>query len=169
MRISKNMVVAAVAALALAGASGVAFASHGKAGLWSVNMSIAGQDTSKMPPNVLDRMKSMGMMPNSNGGFTVQHCMTAAEVADDSKMMDTSSNKDCEVANRRVTGHAMTADLICKGQMTGTGHVSVNYDSDTHYTGEMSISGKTADGTPISQEQRFEGHWVSASCGSVSH
>ena len=137
MRISKKTVVTAVAVLGLAGATGAALASHGKAGLWRVDMSIAGQDTSKMPPNVLDRMKSMGMMPNSSGGFTVQHCMTA--------------------------------DLVCKGQMNGTGHVSVNYDTPTHYTGEMTISGKTADGTPIAQDQKVEGRWVSASCGSVAH
>src|SRR5690242_6442533 len=127
MRITKSTVVVAVAVLGLAGASGVAFASHGKAGLWTVDMSIAGQDTSKMPPNVLDRMKSMGMVPNGSGGFTVQHCMTADEVADDSKMMDTSNNRDCQVANRQISGHSMTADLVCKGQMTGSGHVSVNY------------------------------------------
>lgn len=169
MRISKKMIVAAVAIVGLAGATGAALANHGKAGLWSVNMTIAGQDTSKMPPNVLDRMKAMGMMPNGSGGFTVQHCMTAAEVADDSKMMDTSNNKNCSVTNRQISGHTMTADLVCKGQMTGSGHVSVNYDSDTHYTGQLTMSGKTADGTPIAQDQKFEGHWVSATCGSVTH
>jgi len=165
MRNSKTVFIAAASALALVSASGIALASHGKAGLWSIDMTIAGQDTRTMPPDVAARMKAMGMNANGKGGFTVDHCMTAADVADDSKMMDTSNNKNCSVENQKVTGHAMTADLVCKGQVTGSGHVNVTYDSDTHYTGRMTMSGKAADGTPITQDQTFDGHWVSADCG----
>ena len=166
MRISKIVTAFSVLAAALACASTGALASHGKAGLWSVDMSIAGQDTSKIPPDALARLKAMGMNPNNSGGFTLNKCMTAADVADDSKMIDASANKNCEIMNRKLTGHSMNADMVCKGQLTGTGHVSVSFDSDTHYTGQMILNGTAADGTRVAQNQTFDGRWVAPTCGS---
>jgi hypothetical protein len=163
MRISK--IVLGVFAVALTfGAANGAFAAHGKAGLWSVDMTIAGQDTSKLPASVIQHMKAKGLTPNSNGGFTLMRCMMATEVADDSKMLDTHANQSCELVNRKNTGHAASADLVCKGQIEGTGRVSVEYDSDTHYSGEMLINAQSPDGTPVKQDQKFVGRWISASC-----
>lgn len=163
MRIS-NSVLGAVTVTLTFGLATSALAAHGKAGLWSVDMSIAGQDTTKLPPNVIQLMKAKGLTPNSNGGFTLMRCMTAADTTDDSKMLDVNANQSCQLVNRKNMGHAASADLICKGQINGTGQVSVNYDSDTHYSGAMSINAQSAEGAPVQQNQKFVGHWVSASC-----
>jgi Protein of unknown function (DUF3617) len=165
MRYSSQTIAAGLGAIAFVFVASSAIASHGKAGLWSVDMTIAGQNSLRMPPGDLERMKAAGMMPNGAGGFTIRRCMTAAEVADDSKMIDTSALKDCHETNRQMGTHSVSADLVCKGQIDGTGHVSVDYDSDTHYSGELKISGTASDGTPLRQDQRFDGHWVSAACG----
>ena len=169
MRFSKTVLAGAVAGLALTGLSTTALAAHGKAGQWTVDMTIAGQDTSKMPQQVLDTMRARGMVPNGKGGFTVQRCMTAAEVADDNKMLDTNANKNCQWTFQNVSSHTATAELVCKGQVNGTSHVRVDYDSDTHYSGHMTMQGTGSDGTAMTQDQSFDGHWVSATCATPAH
>ena len=164
--------VALIAAAAMFfAASGVAFASHGKAGLWSVQIQISGMsgmpDISRMPPEIQARMKAMGMSANGNV-MTVQHCMTPAEVAQDIPRMDPRAGKMCKFANVQTDSHTMSADMICSGEMQGTGHIAFTFDSDTHYTGVVSMTG-TAGGHPVDHEQKIEGHWISADCGGVTH
>lgn len=171
MRISKQVVIGGIAAFGLVGVAGVALASHGKAGLWDVTITMGGNaakmpDISKLPPEAQARMKAMGMSMNGNT-MNVQHCMTAQEVAVDKPPTDT-HNKDCTVTNSKITGHTMSADMTCHGDFSGTGHMQFTYDSDTHYSGEVSMTG-TAAGHPTTQDNKFEGKWVSADCGAVSH
>jgi hypothetical protein len=163
MSVSKSFLAAIAITLPLS-ISTQAFADHGKAGLWSIDMTIAGQNTANMPPAVAEQMKAKGLIPNASGGFTLQHCMTQAEVQDDSKIINASANKDCQVIDQKREGQTVSAGLVCKGQINGTGHVSIRYDSDTHYTSKMTIAVTGPDGKPMQQNQAFEGHWVSASC-----
>ena len=124
-------------------------------------------DMSKLPPEAVARMKSMGM---SMGGNTikVQHCMTAQEVATDVPKMDADRERSCAISNMTRSGNAMSADMICTGEYKGTGHVQFIYNSDTHYTGEIQMNG-VVNGQPMAQDQKMEGKWVSASCGNVDH
>lgn len=166
-------VAAGVLALPIA-----AFASHGKAGLWdvTVTMSMGGAamqmpDLSKLPPDqramVEAQMKKNGVSMNGNT-VSSQHCMTAAEVATD-KPPTMGHMKDCTVQNMKFAGGAMTADTVCSGaDMTGNGHMSVSYSDDSHYSGKMTFNG-TSHGHPVNMTNTFEGHWVSADCGGVTH
>jgi hypothetical protein len=52
--------------------------------------------------------------------------------------------------------------------MKGRGHFQVSYDSNTHYSGQISLSG-VANGRPTAMTNRFEGRWISASCGNAGH
>jgi hypothetical protein len=171
MRFSKVVLIGGIAAGALALASGVALASHGKVGLWSVTVSFSGDipnmpDISKMPPQVQAEMKKMGMSM-SNHGMTAQHCMTAKEVAQD--MPPSNPHEKCKPANVKISGHSMSMELVCDSpDMKGTGHASFTYDTDTHYTGQMTMNG-VAHGHQINQQEKFEGHWISASCGNITH
>jgi hypothetical protein len=163
MVMSKNIVIAAVLGAALAGTTGAALASHGKVGEWAITVTMGGgekfPDMSKMPADAQARMKAMGMTSNGSS-MSIRHCMTAEEVAHD---VLTTQDKTCKLSNQKVTGHTMSADMACSGQVNGTGHFTVTYDSDTHYTGEMIITG-TADGQPVHHDQMFDGRWVSATC-----
>jgi len=163
MRIQTG-IAAAIVAAATVGLTIGAVASHGKVGLWSVDMTIVGHDASQMPENALAAMKARGMTPNTNGGFTFKHCMTATDVADDNKMLSVSSNKDCKIDQKTVSSSGATATLVCKGQVNGTGHLVVNYDSSTHYTAELLMTVTSPDGTSATQDQKFEGHWVAGTC-----
>jgi len=62
----------------------------------------------------------------------------------------------------------MSADMKCTGGFQGTGHVEITYDSDAHYSGEFKMTG-VANGQPMTQDQKMEGTWISASCGNVTH
>ena len=150
--------------------AGTAFASHGKIGLWSVSMTMSGMganmpDMSGMPPEAAGRMKAMGMSMSGNT-MTTQHCMTAEEVANDVPTFR--GDQSCKMSNIAHHGAAMSADVTCSGEFKGTGHVQFNYDSDTHYTGQTQMRG-TMNGRPFSQDQNFEGRWLSASCGAVKN
>lgn len=144
--------------------STAALADHGKAGLWSIDMSIAGQNTANLPPDIASQMKAKGLIPNAKGGFTLQRCMTQSEVQDDSKILNPNANKDCQIVSQKREGQTVSADLICKGQINGTGHVAVRYDSATHYTSKMMIMVSGSDGKTEQQDQTFEGRWVSPTC-----
>lgn len=166
-------IAAGVIALPLA-----AFASHGKAGLWdvTVTMNMAGggmamPDLSKLPPDqramVEAQMKKSGVSMNGNS-ITSQHCMTAAEVAQD-KPPAMQHMKDCTMQNMTTSGGMMSVDMVCStADMNGKGHVSVSYSGDSNYTGSMVFNG-TAQGHPINMNNTFSGHWVSANCGGVTH
>ena len=172
MRIRKSVFVAGVAGVALIASAAGALASHGKAGLWSVTVTMGGMsqmpDMSKMPPDVQARMKAMGMNMNGNS-MTMQHCMTAQEVALDQPRMDAQSQKYCKMSNVSMMGHTMSADMTCNGEFNGSGHMQVTYDSDTHYMGEMTMNGMSRDGQPVHHDQKFEGRWLSADCGAINH
>jgi Protein of unknown function (DUF3617) len=153
-----------------------AFASHGKVGLWEItttmNMGGGGMpDLSKLPPDqramVEAQLKRSGVSMTGNT-VTAQHCMTAAEVAQD-KPPAMGHMKDCNVQNMKFTGGSMTADTVCSSaNMTGSGHIAVAYTGDSSYSGSMTFTG-TAQGHPMSMNNTFSGRWVAADCGSVTH
>jgi Protein of unknown function (DUF3617) len=158
-----------VAIVALAPA---ALANHGKAGLWSDTITVGGDapampDMSKLPPEALARMKAMGMSMNGNT-ITSQHCMTPQEVATDAPHLDANNARGCTMSNVKHAGQSISADMTCSGNFKGTGHMEFLYDSDSHYSGELIMTG-SVNGRPMKRDQKFEGHWVSADCSTLGH
>jgi hypothetical protein len=146
-----------------------ALAAHGKAGLWDITTKtqmpgVEMPDMSKMPPEVQARMKAMHMHM-SDKGMQTQHCMTQAEVDQDKPPMH---HNGCKLTSYKASGHSFTGDMACTGEFQGTGHMQVTYDSPEHYKGSVTMSG-TGHGHPMNMHTSFEGHWVSANCGNVSH
>lgn len=150
-----------------------ALAAHGKVGLWEFTnkMDMPGMpqmpDISTLPPAVQARMKAMHVGAAAGGGIKMQHCMTQAEVNQDKPPY--MGRKECTMTNTKTTGHSFSADMTCNGQFKGTGHMQVNYDSNEHYKGDMTMAGTTEEGQPMKMHSSFEGRWVSASCGSVTN
>ncbi|HEY5337673.1 MAG TPA: DUF3617 domain-containing protein [Rhizomicrobium sp.] len=168
---SSKFLIFGVAAAALVAVSGAAFASHGKVGLWSVTVTMGGgnpmPDMSKLPPEVQARMKAAGVSASGNS-ITAQHCMSAQEVATDN-LSAAAQNKDCTYSNMQTAGKTMSADLVCKGQFNGTGHMQTKYSGDgSSFSGDLTMSG-AVNGHQMNQSQHFEGHWVSADCGGITH
>jgi hypothetical protein len=142
---------------------GLALAAHGKAGLWEITTTTNMPNMPQMSPAQIAQMQAMGMHMPMGQAMTVQHCMTASEVASDSLRP---ARNDCTYSNVKLVGHTFSGDEICHGNFEGQGHFSVTYDSDEHYSGSTSMSG-SANGHMMSVSNSFEGKWVSADCGGV--
>jgi hypothetical protein len=157
--------VAAGLALAMA-LPGVALAGPGKAGLWEVSTKMSGMP--QMPPDQMAKMKAMGMQMPADHVFTTQHCVTPEEAAA-TKPPPMGRNKECQMGKMNASGSTVSGDMTCTGaEMTGTGHFQVSYDSPQHYSGQMTFNGQSH-GQPMNMTNSFEGKWLSASCGTVSH
>jgi hypothetical protein len=167
----RAMAVAAGMAGVGAMLAGPAAAGQGKPGLWDVTATMkmggaaAMPDLSQMPPEVLARMKAMNIHPADGNAVRTQQCVTPAQAAESRPNMP--ANQDCKMVRSKTTGNTFTGDMACSGQFQGTGHVTVTYLSDTHYTGKMTIKG-AGEGQPMEMNQTFEGKWVSPDCGAVA-
>ncbi|HEY2033688.1 MAG TPA: DUF3617 domain-containing protein [Rhizomicrobium sp.] len=143
-----NGKVFAVAAVVLAAMTGGAFADHGKAGLWQITTTAA----------------MHGMPPHT---FSSQQCMTEAEVKSQ-KPPAMQKDSNCQMTNEKMTANSFAADMVCTGEAKGTGHMSVVYDGDTHYSGQMTMA-MNAGGQAMNMTNSFDGKWVSADCGKAAH
>ena len=169
--LNSKWVLSCVVIAGLGAMTGAAYAGHGKVGLWSMTVSMDGQnampDMSKLPSEAQARMRAMGMSMTGNS-VSVQHCMTASEVAANVPHLDQRTEKNCKISNLKTTSNTMSADLVCSGDYTGTGHMQYTFDGDSHYMGEVSMDGMS-NGHPMHNHEKIEGRWVSADCGSVTH
>ena len=112
------------------------------------------------------QLRGMGLFNGKGMQITGQHCMTAAEVAVNDFSAAQLKDKTCKIVSQKVSGGSMEADLVCSGNLDGKGHMKFVFDSDTHYTGQMTMSG-IHEGKPLTSEESFEGHWVKADCGGI--
>ena len=146
----KFLSICGAAAVGLMAMSGAASAAHGTVGLWDIEAHVTLEGSPKGP---------------STQTFSTQHCMTPQEVASDAapKMAD----PNCQMTNNQSTATTFSGDLVCKGQMNSSGHISVTYDSATHYAGKMTMASMPGE-RPVHFTNTFEGHWVSADCGKVT-
>ena len=142
----KRYVLAVVAALLVV--SVPASASHGKAGLWSATTTM----TMNMP----------GMANMAPRTHTATFCMTPQQVNSDAPPPP--ENRSCTMQNVHHDGHTVTADMVCHGQMEGTGHFSTTYDSDAHYRARfsMAMNGMT-------MNSAIEGKWLKPDCAGATH
>lgn len=162
MREQKLLIGLSVAALLLS--SGIAFAGHGKAGLWNVSTTM--NTAMQMPPEAMEQMKKMGMKMPSARTFASQICMTQAE-ADSDKLPPMGKNESgCTSHLVSQTSSSMTAQTVCNGEMKGSGQMQISYSGAEHYIGSYSFKGNMS-GQPIDTNSSFKGDWVKADCGAV--
>ena len=158
----KKMVLVAAALFLI---PGMAFAGHGKAGLWNVSttMDMGGV---QMPPEAMAKMKQMGMKMPSAQTFNTQMCMTQTEVDSDKPPPVGRGDSGCTTHVVSQTSSAMAAEMVCNGEMKGTGHMQITYSGPEHYAGSYSFKGMVH-GTSMSTSSSFKGDWLKADCGAV--
>ena len=163
---SGHRLLAAGTAFVLLLDPGVAFAGHGKAGLWNVSttMNMGGM---QMPPEAMARMKEMGMKMPSAQTFSSQICMTQAEVDSDKPPPMGRNDSGCASHIVSQTGASVTAEMVCNGEMKGTGHMQIAYSSPEHYAGSYNFKGMMH-GREINTTSSFKGDWMKADCGAVT-
>ena len=64
------------------------------------------------------------------------------------------------------TGTAMTAEMVCNGEMKGTGRMQIVYSTPEHYAGSYNFKGMMQ-GHAMNTSSSFKGDWVKADCGAV--
>ena len=159
--------VALIAAACAALVEPAALAGHGKVGTWEVSTKMSGgamagmPDMSKMPPEVLARMKARGMSMNAGGGMTSKFCMTAEQVNTDKPPMTHRGN--CEAQNVKMKGNFFSADVVCKAPSNAKGHIEITYDSPEHYSGKQTTT-MTMNGKTQTHEMLLDARWLSPDC-----
>lgn len=113
----------------------------GKVGLWSSTTT----------------MTATGLPAQSRAAT---YCMTAAEVASNTP----SDAPGCAYSNVTVNGRTFSADMVCSGQVSASGHTDTTYDTDTHYTSTvtMNVQGATL-------VNSVEGRWLKDDCSGAQH
>ena len=137
MKSSRKFWIGGTALVAAALMPLAALAAHGKAGLWKVTstMHMGGMQMPTLSPQQMAQMKAMGVHIPTSHSFTMQRCMTQAEVDADVPPNNQRPQSGCKVTGTHVSGHTMSADMVCNGQMKGHGHFHVTYDNPEHYKG----------------------------------
>lgn len=158
----RHGIVAVLAGAALLLAPGMAFAGHGKAGLWSVtsttNMGVT------LPPDVARQMKMSGT-PGSRT-HTSRMCMSQAEVDSSTPPHIDQDATGCATKVVSATANSMSSQTVCDGNMKGTGTMKITYTGDAAYAGAYDFNGTLA-GNPTRMSTTFKGKWLKADCGAV--
>ncbi|HWA69764.1 MAG TPA: DUF3617 domain-containing protein [Rhizomicrobium sp.] len=161
----KHLTVITAAALMLAPATAIAVP-HGKAGLWTITTTMKMANMPEMPPQVLEMMKKRGM-PGMGQPMTSQMCMTLDDVnADPNARMQAQHQVNCTPHIVSQTANSAITEIVCHGNMEGTGRSQISWHGDSHYEGTYSFNG-TMHGRPNAMSSRYTGDWVKADCGAV--
>jgi hypothetical protein len=120
----------------------------------------------QIPPEAMARMKAMGMNMPMGQTFTSQICMTQAEVDADAPPPVSRKESGCTTKVTSQTASAMAAQMVCDGDMKGTGQMQISYNGAEHYAGSYSFKG-SMNGHPADMRSNFKGDWVKADCGAV--
>ena len=155
--------------IATVSSAALAFAGHGKPGLWQISTKIDLGGMGAMPqlsPKQAAQMKAMGIRIPNASTFTITHCMTPEEVAmtKPPPMGRPGHEQDCKMQNLRSNGSSVSADMVCDAKDTkGSGHFALVYDSPEHYTGKVTMS-MDSHGRHMATNTSFEAKWLSADC-----
>lgn len=178
MTISFRAVVCGVVFGAAILGSGAALSAEPRPGLWNMTTTsdLSGIEVPQMPdipPEALAQMQAMGIeLPNMDFSqprvTTTQTCITPEDIANRRSFdLDDEMDDECMQENLQTTDTGMSVDIVCMGQMNGTGHIEYVFESETRYTGTMDFQG-TSGGQTANMSNTMEGNWVSADCGNVA-
>lgn len=139
-----------------------------KPGLWEMTMkSDAMKNMPKIPPEQMEQMRKMGVtVPQfQDGGMVSKVCVTPQMAEKQTPGMD-GMDTGCETRNFKRSGSSYSADLVCNGDMKGSGKLSGTWSGSDRFSSTTDFKG-TMHGQPVSHRQETSGRWLGADCGSV--
>ena len=166
MKIFKTIFKISVLTLGLAlFASVSAAADQLKPGQWDMTVNMHMKDMPQMSAEDMAKMKEMGIqMPMGGEPMHVQQCITPEQASLKQPMNPSHGDQNCTVKNYRHSGNTASGEMVCTGDMKGTGKFAMTLNSDTSYTNKMSFKGVSKEGQPIDQTTDSSGKWVKAKC-----
>ncbi len=139
-----------------------------KPGLWEMTMkSDALKDVPQIPKEQLEQMRRMGIeVPQMSGGAIVSKvCVTPQMAASQAPGLG-EMEMGCKPKNTKHSGASYSADIVCNGDLKGTGKVSGKFEGGERYTSVYEFKG-TMHGQPVNHRQESSGRWLAKDCGSV--
>lgn len=138
-----------------------AFAQSRKAGLWEITTTMTWQQ-SPFAQGAADGAANSGQ-------HTKQVCFTQAMI-DDYGVLLPQSRGTCQIANKVTSPGGMTADWVCKGNISGKGALSSTWPDMDHSTSTLHFVGTFLTGSqsqPIEWTTESTAVFKSADCGAV--
>ncbi len=136
-----------------------------KAGLWEMTTTQTWQQ-SPLPPGITP--PGGANAPFSGGTRTTKVCLTQEQI--DKYGAVVPQTRGCQVTNVVKNGNSMTADMECKGSMTGKGTVEATAVDDEHAKGKVHFTGSLHMGPntkPVEWTAQSTSVFKSADCGDV--
>ena len=144
----------------------VAWAGHGKPGLWTVTSTMQMANMPQMPPEAMAMMKSRGMKMPGMEPITTQMCMTQEQVNGDVPPATHREGENCTTKLISQTSSSVKSEVTCHGRMDGVGRAEMNWRGNEHYDGTYSFKG-SMEGRPQEFSTRYSADFVKADCGAV--
>lgn len=168
MKIIAMRIVTVVAAAAFLGVA--AHAQAAKPGLWeaTVTMKMSGVAPS-IPPEAIARMKAQGIQPPpmlTGEPYKAKVCETPEQIGKFG-MPEPQAQKDCSFNVTQRGAGGFTGEMVCHGNVNGTGTVKASLQDSEHATAHIEFHGTTQQGKPLSFTVDNSSHYLSASCGDV--
>lgn len=165
MQILKVILVSALLSSALLLSTSANAAEQLKPGQWDMAVSMDMPDMPQLSADQMAQMKQLGIkMPTAGEPMHVQQCITPAQ-ASMKEPINASRGKDgCVVKNYKHSGNTASGDMVCSGDIKGTGKFEMTLNSNTSYSSKWSMKGVAAGGHPFNQSSESSGKWVKATC-----
>jgi hypothetical protein len=147
---------------ALAGSEALAL---GKAGLWNMTLNLNIGGMPQVPPEALAQMRALGMsIPGLGAPIQTQVRMTPEQAAGDATPP---MQNGCRNQNVQRNGNTIIGEIVCMGELNGTGTFEATQVSEIQIRNRFSFNG-TRRGQPAQFTAEMEGNWASADCGNVA-
>lgn len=138
-------------------------------GLWEVTTESAlAKNIPTLPPAQIETMRKMGvdLSQLQSGTIANKVCITPEMAAKNELPKMSQKESGCEIRNQRQNGNVYTMDMVCDGQMQGSGVSTTTFASKKSFNSRTQFSGNV-NGLPLNDEAISNGKWVSADCGAV--
>jgi hypothetical protein len=118
-----------------------------------------------LPPEALAQMRALGLsIPSVAAPITTQVCMTAEQAALDAPPPMQSG---CRNQNVRRTGNSITGEIVCTGELNGTGAFAFTEVGANEMRNKFTFKG-TRRGQPANFGADMVLTYASPDCGSVA-
>jgi hypothetical protein len=136
-----------------------------KPGQWDMTIKMQMKDMPEISAEDMAQMKEMGIkIPMAGDTMQVQQCITPEQASLKKPMNPSQGQNGCTVKNYKHSGNTASGEMVCNGEMKGTGKFEMTIDSDTSYSTKVTFKGVSKDGVPIDQTTESSGKWVKAQC-----
>lgn len=138
-------------------------------GLWEVTTESAlARNIPTLPPAQIEAMRKMGvdLSQLQSGTIANKVCITPEMAAKNTLPEMSQKESGCAIKNQRQNGNVYTMDMVCDGQMQGSGVSTTTFSSKKSFNSRTKFNGNM-NGLPINDEAISNGKWVSADCGAV--